>query len=222
MIWSTRRFRGAGVTVTVMAASLMGCSGAESDRGVAKEGEGLAAAQVCGGFAEGTAAESALEAALGAERLTDDPSDPRKALERLRDATRAPWADASRPQAVRYCHLRSATGGPNDLFIELNTAAKAPGLHPEHAKKVTSYSAGLLAYSSSGIGRLYFSCRLGEPARDLVIETAVWGPPGVPDTDLTQRTRLITVANAAARKVAAEMGCAGTGLVPGVPAETRR
>lgn len=87
---------------------------------------------------------------------------------------------------------------------------------------MTSYSAGLLAYSSSGIGHLYFACRRGAPARDLVIETAVWGPPGVPDTDLTQRTRLITVANAAARRVATELGCTGTGLAPAVPAATGR
>lgn len=68
VICSTRRFRGMGVSVDVMAASLTGCSGAEGDRGVTKEGEGLAAAQVCGGVAQGIPAASALEAALGTER----------------------------------------------------------------------------------------------------------------------------------------------------------
>ncbi|MEU1227058.1 hypothetical protein [Streptomyces sp. NPDC005828] len=58
---------------------------------------------------------------------------------------------------------------------------------------------------------------LKEAAHDFVVEVQVWGPPGVPETDLAQRTRLVTLANATARKVSVELGCQGDRLATGVP-----
>ncbi|MER5311248.1 hypothetical protein ABT034_26050 [Streptomyces sp. NPDC002773] len=203
-----------------MAALLTGCSDG-GDGEAAQEPEGLTAAEACGGFAKESSTAAALKAVLDSERFEDDRSKPDKALDALRGDSRAPRADSYQPQAVRYCGLDPAEGGPKDLRIELVAVGKGPYLNSELAKSVTSYATGLQAFSSAGLGKLYFTCRLKAPAHDIVVETTIWGPAGHPDTDLEQRTRLITLANAAARQVSAELGCADTGLAEGVPATKR-
>ncbi|WP_406058705.1 hypothetical protein OG462_17780 [Streptomyces sp. NBC_01077] len=207
-----------GAAVAV-AALLTSCSGGNDDGG-AEEAKGLAAAEVCGGFAKDGAAATALKAVLGSERFEDDLSKPDKALAGLRDDAAAPWDDSYRPQAVRYCGLRPVEGGPKDLKIEVGAVGKGPYLGSKLAPKVTSYTSGLEAFTSSGLGSVYFSCRLKAPAHEIVVETTIWGPAGVPETDLEQRTRLITLANAAARQVSKELGCEKDGLATGVPSPT--
>lgn len=219
MTLSPRRFRGVVVAVAVaVAAALVGCSGGG---GGTEQPEGLSVAEACGGLAQDAAVAAALTAVLGSERFEDDLSTPDKALDRLRDDSRAPWADSYQPQPVRYCGLVPAEGDPKGIAIELAAARGGPYLGPELARKVTSYVTGREAFSSAGLGKLYFTCRLKAPAHDLVVETAVRGPAGHEDTDLEQRTRLITLANAAARHVADELGCSDTRLVDGVPAEAK-
>lgn len=199
-----------------VAALLTGCSGGDGGEAT-KEPEGLTAAEVCGGFAKDAATTAALKAVLGGDRFEDNYSKPDKALARLRDDAAAPWADSYRPQPVTYCGLRPVEGGPKDLKIEVGAVGKGPYLDSRLAKKVTSYTSGLEAFTSSSLGSVYFSCRPKAPAHEIVVETTIWGPAGVPDTDLEQRTRLITLANAAARDVSAKLGCQGDGLATGVP-----
>ncbi|MFF5763544.1 hypothetical protein ACFY8F_13565 [Streptomyces tanashiensis] len=206
-----------GAAVAV-AALLTSCSGGGES---AEEPKGLTVAEACGGFAGDAAATAALKAVLGGERFQDSFSKPDKALSGLRDAAAAPWADSYRPQPVTYCGLRPAEGGTKDLKIEVGAVRAAPAVDERLADKVTYFTSGLRAYSSSGLGKLYFSCRLKAPAHDIVVETSIWGPGGVPETDLEQRTRLITLGNAAARHVADELGCEGDGLATGVPAKAR-
>ncbi|MFB6839990.1 hypothetical protein [Streptomyces sp. NPDC056361] len=215
-MWSAPARIGAAV---VVAAVLTSCGGGGG--GGTGEPEGRAAAEVCGGFAGDAATAAALQAVLGGERFEDDTSRAERALGRLRDDAAAPWADSYRPQPVKYCGLAPAEGGPKDLRIEVGAVGKGPYLGPSLAPSVTSYASGIEAFSSSGVGHVYFSCRLKAPAHEIVVETTVRGPAGVPDTDLEQRTRLITVANAAARDVAAALGCADTGLADGVPGKAR-
>ncbi|MET7754021.1 hypothetical protein ABZT27_04855 [Streptomyces sp. NPDC005389] len=117
---------GLGAAVAALAVP-MGCAGAGA--GASNRPAGLAPAGVCGGFAQDTAASAALTAALGSERLTDDRSEPEKALDLLRDATAAPLADSYRPQPVPYCALLPAQGGRDGLTVEVNPIAKAPGMH---------------------------------------------------------------------------------------------
>ncbi|MER5207690.1 hypothetical protein [Streptomyces sp. NPDC002825] len=207
---------GIGAAVA-MAALLTGCGG---DGGDATAGpEGLTAAEACGGFAEDAPASTALKAVLGGERYEDNLSKPEKALDRLREDAAAKWADSYRPQPVTYCGLQSAEEVSRNLKIEVNAVGKGPYLGPELAEKVTSYTSGLEAFTSSTLGHVYFTCRLKAPAHEIVVETTIWGPAGVPDTDTEQRTRLITLANAAARDVSAKLGCQGEdGLAAGVPA----
>ncbi|MFC9388968.1 hypothetical protein [Streptomyces venezuelae] len=198
------------------AALLTSCSGGD---GGTKEPEGLAAAEACGGFAKEEPVGAALKAVLGGDRFDDFYSKSDEALARLREDAAAPWADSYRPQRVTYCGLRLAEGGgQNSLKIEVAAVGKGPYLGPALAPKVTSYASGLEAFSSSGLGKLYFTCRMKPPALEIVVETAVWGPEDVPETDLERRTRLITLANAAARQVSAKLGCQGDKLATGVPA----
>ncbi|MFD7959553.1 hypothetical protein ACFV5J_01955 [Streptomyces zaomyceticus] len=213
-----RDARGVRIGAAVAVAALLaGCSGGTADGEGTKGPEGLTAAEACGGFASAAPVAAALEAVVGTEHFEDDLSKPDKAIERLRDDAAAPWADSYRPQPVRYCGLRAVELGRKDLRIEVRAAGKGPYLGPALAKSVISYASGLEAFASSGVGRLYFSCRLDAPARSLVVEAVVRGPADVPETDLRHRTRLITLANAAARQVSAKLGCEGDGLATGVP-----
>ncbi|MFF0474076.1 hypothetical protein [Streptomyces sp. NPDC004284] len=200
-----------------VAALLTSCSGGGTST---EEPKGRTAAEACGGFAKDAAATSALKGVLGGDRFEDNLSKPEKALDRLREDAVAPWADSYQPQPVTYCGLQSAEEVSRNLKIEVNAAGKGPyGPGPKLAKRVTSYTSGLAAFTSSGVGHVYFTCRLEAPAHEIVVETTVWGPAGVPDTDLEQRTRLITLANAAARQVSAKLGCQGEdGLATGRPA----
>ncbi|MFE5593375.1 hypothetical protein [Streptomyces sp. NPDC056549] len=156
---------------------------------------------------------AALKAVMGSDRFDEGSAKPKQAIDGLRKASREQWAADYRPESVRYCWLWPAKGdGQKDLMVELTPTRKAPGLHPDHAKVVTSYASGLQAFSSSGLGFLYFSCGLKAPAHDIVVELKVRGPAGVPETDLEQRTRLITLANTMAQKVSGELGCQDDGL----------
>ncbi|MFE7582670.1 hypothetical protein ACFU5Y_14090 [Streptomyces gardneri] len=202
-----------------VAALLTGCSGGGGGE-ASKEPEGLTAAEACGGFAKDAASTAALKAVLGGDRFEDNHSKPDKAVDRLREDAVAPWADSYRPLPVTYCGLRPVEGGQKDLKIEVGAVGKGPYLDSRLAKKVTSYASGRGAFSSSGLGHLYFSCRPEAAAHEIVVETTVWGPAGVPETDLEQHTRLITLANAAARQVSAELGCEKDGLATGVPSPT--
>ncbi|MFD5368275.1 hypothetical protein [Streptomyces sp. NPDC127103] len=208
-----------------VAALLTSCSGGNDGGAGTNEPSGLSASEVCrGGFAEDAAATAALKAVMGGGRLYDGlaKSEPDKALEELRKASPEQWAESYRPQPRRYCWIWPAGdgGSDKDLKIELSPAKSAPGLSPDHAKKVTSYASGLQAYASSGFSRIYFSCRMKAPAHEIVVETVVQGPAGIPDADPDQRTRLIALANAAARQVSKELGCEKDGLAVGVPSPT--
>ncbi|MFH8841006.1 hypothetical protein [Streptomyces sp. NPDC017868] len=201
-----------------MAAVLTSCSSGDGGDGASEPG-GLSVAEVCGGgFAKDAAVTAALKNVMGGERFDEGSAKPSKALDELREDSREEWLPAYRPESVRYCWFWSAEGGgEKDLMIETSAVRKAPGLHPDHAKVVTSYASGLQAFSSSGLGFLYFSCGLKPPAHDIVVELKVRGPAGVPREDLEQRTRLITLGSAMARKISGELGCQGDGLATGVP-----
>ncbi|MCZ0979795.1 hypothetical protein O1L60_14270 [Streptomyces diastatochromogenes] len=80
---------------------------------------------------------------------------------------------------------------------------------------VTAYSTGRPATSSDLCAALCFTCRLAAPAHEVVLGAELEradeneaGHPGIRDEQ-------IALANAAAAHVAAEPGCAGTGLVSG-------
>ncbi|MFD9034584.1 hypothetical protein ACFVZW_26120 [Streptomyces sp. NPDC059567] len=200
----------------VAAVVITGCSRGSGK--AADEDHGSAVAQVCGGFVEEAPTEAALEVVMGTERFTDDLSEPERALEALREAARTEQADVSRTQAIPYCWLLSAGGGKQDLRVELRTAAEAPAPDPRLGDQVSSFTSGERAFASVSRGKVYFNCRLGAPGHEILVDTTVRGPAGSQEPGRDHRTRLITLANAAARHVSAALGCEGDRLAPGVPA----
>lgn len=88
---------------------------------------------------------------------------------------------------------------------------------PRLAKSATYFSTGVRAYSSDNLAWVYFKCRVKAPAHEIVIEAQFGGPDGHKPPQKDIRAHRITVANAAARQVAADLGCQKPGLVEGVP-----
>lgn len=221
----------ARIAAALAALSLLtSCSGGDGGTGTTVV-KGRLAADVCGGLAGEAAVASALKDLTGAERFHDDLSDPEKGLALLRDASRAPLADSYHPQAVPYCWLLSvekgdkrdgSPEGATSIRFEVAPISKAPGLGPGRADEVTSFASGVLAYASDDFARVYFPCRPRGATYEIIVETTVWSPRGMDETASGDvPTRLITVANAAARQVSAKLGCTNDRLAVGVPAPTQ-
>ncbi|CAM5279662.1 hypothetical protein [Streptomyces tanashiensis] len=193
------------------------CS-AETDAGTAK---GQPASEVCGGFAEEAGAASALEAVAGkGARLTSDQSEPDRVVTDLRKAAQTPQNGKQRMKGVPFCTLETAGDEKNVLSITVREALALPG---DDAVKdlATFYATGRRASSSDLFASVYFTCRLKAPAHEIVLAAELERAdeneadhPGIRDEQ-------ITLANAAARHVAAELGCADTGLAEGVPAQAQ-
>ncbi|MFJ7955420.1 hypothetical protein ACIQ62_03910 [Streptomyces sp. NPDC096319] len=200
------------IPVAVLAMAATGCATGTDDAAA-----GQAAAEVCGGFAEEPDAASALRAIAGEDaRLTSDQSEPGRVVDELKKAARTPQSGKQRMKGVPFCTLETAGDEKNVLSITFREALAIPG--NEAVKELTTvYSTGRRATSADLFASIYFTCRLAAPAHEIVVaaeleradENEADGP-GIRDEQ-------ITLANAAARHVAAEWGCAGTGLAEGVP-----
>lgn len=119
-------------------------------------------------------------------------------------------------QGIPFCWLLPAKDGGADLRIEFREAGEVP--ERDARLKVTYFSTGGMASSSDSLASVFFKCRMKAPAHEIVIAAQLRGPEGnkAPEKDI--RANQITVANAAARKVAADLGCQNdTKLVAGVP-----
>ncbi|MFF0560275.1 hypothetical protein [Streptomyces sp. NPDC004266] len=182
---------------------------------------GQSAAEVCGGFAGEPGAASALEAIAGKDvRLTDDRSEPDKVLSELRKAARTPQSGKQRMEGIPFCTLEAAGDEKNVLTVTLREALAVPTGEASKAT-VTAYSTGRLATSSDLFASVYFTCRMPAPAHEIVLDAELERADENEADRAGIRDEQITLANAAARHVAAELGCAGTGLVAGVPAKAR-
>ncbi|MFF3607239.1 hypothetical protein [Streptomyces sp. NPDC002463] len=204
--------------VAALAMAATGCTTGTDDGTAAK---GQTVTEVCGGFAEEPGVASALEAVAGkGVRLTNDRSEPDRVVSELWKTARTPQSGKEWMEGIPFCMLEAAEDGKNILTITLREALATPG-RDDGKDLVTSYSTGRLATSSDRFATVYFPCRLQAPAHEIVLDAELERAdengadhPGIRDEQ-------ITLANAAAAHVAAELGCAGTGLVTGVPAKTR-
>ncbi|MEU2078976.1 hypothetical protein [Streptomyces sp. NPDC013489] len=210
------RARGVWAGLVLLALSATACSSGGDD--VAK---GQPASEVCGGFAGEPAAASALEAIAGkGASLTSDGSEPERVLTDLRQAARTPQPGKKRMKGIPFCTLEMAGDEKNVLGITFREALAVPT--GDSVKEfATFYSTGRRATSSDLYASIYFTCRMPAPAHAIVLDVELERAdeneadhPGIRDEQ-------ITLANTAARKVAAELGCAGTELVEGVPAAAR-
>ncbi|TQK44875.1 hypothetical protein FBY35_6408 [Streptomyces sp. SLBN-118] len=190
-----------------------GCS-SDSDGG--DRAQGKPAGEVCGAFAKDPTASAAIKAIAGEGNFRSNLSEPGKVLDTLREAARTEHSGKQRMQGIPFCWLLQANGGEADLRIEFREAAEVP--ERDARLKVTYFSTGERASSSDSLASVYFKCRMKAPAHEIVIAAQLRGPEGnkAPDKDI--RTHQTTVVNAAARKVAADLGCQNdTKLVSGAP-----
>ncbi|MEU0401238.1 hypothetical protein ABZ318_13500 [Streptomyces sp. NPDC006197] len=203
--------------VAALALAATGCTSVTDEA----SGKGRSAAEVCGGFAKEPGAASALQAIAGKDvRLTADRSEPDRVLDELRKAARTPQGGKQRMEGIPFCTLEAAGDEKNVLSITLREALAVP--RGEAAKaSVTAYSTGRLATSSDLFASVYFTCRTPAPAHEVVLAAELERADENEADHAGIRDEQITLANAAARHVAAELGCTGTGLVKGVPAKAR-
>ncbi|MET8505652.1 hypothetical protein ABZV60_13490 [Streptomyces sp. NPDC004787] len=203
----------AAVALTAVAV-LAGCSGGGAEPAGPRT---TAAAEVCGGFARDAVTAAALKDVMGTERYEEGASHPDSALAELRELIRAGQENPARPQGHTYCRLRPTVPDGQDLTVLVNGVAEAPGQDPR-LTATTWYASGARAFATHGHAKVYFTCGPKPSDRGIVIETEVSAPDGTAEADPRRRTRLVTLANAAARHVAAELGCTDTELAAGVPA----
>lgn len=183
--------------------------------------KGQSASEVCGGFAADPAVAAALEAIAGkGASLTSDGSEPDRVLTDLRTGARTPQGGKERMRGIPFCTLETAGDEKNVLSITLREALSVPASDASN-EFVTTYTTGRLATSSDLHASVYFTCRMKAPAHEIILNAELERAdendadhPGIRDEQ-------ITLANAAARHVAAALGCADARLVEGVPAKAQ-
>ncbi|MER7624844.1 hypothetical protein [Streptomyces sp. NPDC126503] len=146
--------------------------------------------------------------------LSSDTVRPEKVITDLRKAART-WQRGKRwMNGVPFCELEQAQDGRRILDITFREALSVP---TEDEKVHTAYSSGLRATSSDLFAAVYFSCRLKAPAHEIVIVAELQRPLDDPADHPGLRDDQVTLVNAAARRVAADLGCTDTRLAAGAP-----
>ncbi|MFJ3904097.1 hypothetical protein [Streptomyces sp. NPDC090025] len=196
------------------------CSGAGSDDAA----EARAVAEVCGGFAEEGPAREALTALvgdagdvgdLGDVGLVDDRSRPDDTLRALKEAD-GTLSPSELANGSPFCRLRRAGEAESLLDITFREALTVPRAGDEQTFR--RFRTGASAESSSRYAKLFFPCRRPSEARELIVAAELErSGESVVKGDQDPAALQITVLNAAARVVAARLGCGATGLVDGRP-----
>ncbi|MFJ9829396.1 hypothetical protein ACIRSU_34210 [Streptomyces sp. NPDC101160] len=181
--------------------------------------EGRSATEVCGGFAKSGPTLAALTALVGGDGLSDDRSEPEATLKALQEAD-GKLSPQEMASGSPFCRLRKAGDSESALDIVFREALVIP--HSRDDQTFRSFATGAEAESSNRYAKILFNCRTPGPARDLIVaaelERLNETSAGSQDTAVHQ----ITVLNAAARAMAAKLGCQNTELVDGVPAAVKR
>ncbi|MEU9705084.1 hypothetical protein [Streptomyces sp. NPDC047981] len=206
-----------GFALALLGLSAVACSSGSDDGSPA----GATASEVCGGFAKDAPSTAVLKAVMDTDRFSSRLSEPEKAIESLRAAAREGRSSETgkpRAQAVPYCWLLPAEGGGEaSLRVLLSPESGIPEHDPRFGDGVTYFSSGGRAYASDNSASVFFTCRMKAPAHEIVVRAGLEAPTGGKPGGDDPRVRVITLANAAARDVAAELGCEGSGLSSGVP-----
>lgn len=198
-------------------AAAAGCSsGGDGDGGGPDGAKGKAVAAVCGGFAKEGAAFDALKAIAGDGDLTDDRSQPDETLSALRDAD-GKLTTQEMASGSPFCRLRTAKDGEPTVNISFREALVVTP-HKPGDTGFAPFTTGESAISSNRFASISFKCRMKEPAKEIIVAAELERPgKGAAETKDLPASQ-ITVLNAAARKVATDLGCQNdTKLVEGVP-----
>ncbi|MGW3713909.1 hypothetical protein ACWDN6_27550 [Streptomyces albogriseolus] len=199
------------IPTIILAATLSGCSADNST----EEAEGEKGASVCGGFARQSDVASALEDVTGADSFTENRSKPDETLQSLRAADGEVEVDEI--LGSPYCRLQAAKGGEEVLTINFREALAVNKSDAEDEKIFTFYRSGESAYASEHTASLYFRCRMSAPAKEVLIHADLERLRKVEVSDVRLSRANILILNAAAGKVASELGCSSPGLTSGQP-----
>ncbi|MGW3115097.1 hypothetical protein [Streptomyces sp. NPDC001091] len=203
-----------GLRVAAVGISLLGAVSACS-AGAPEEDAGIRAAEVCGGFAHDSAVESALAKISGTARFSDNGSEPEKALATLRAADGK--VENSEMDGVPNCLLRPPPGGEHLVTISVREAAIILKANPESEKMYTYYRTGASASSTDRFASIYFRCRMANPEKNFIVNASLERESRVKLPGKEAADNQMIVANAAAKRVAQQLGCKGTDLSEGAP-----
>ncbi|MDT9689309.1 hypothetical protein Q5762_13360 [Streptomyces sp. P9(2023)] len=181
-------------------------------------GQGEALAEVCDGFARQPVVASALEATAGkGVALSSSEAEPERVVNDLKAAGRAPQSGKSRMKGIPFCTLESAKDGKNVLSITFREALAIPR-GQANTDGITSYGTGARATSSDSYASIYFACRMEPPAHEIVVAAELERADENEADHEGLRDDQMTLANAAARRVADALGCQDPRLAVGAPA----
>ncbi|MET9801333.1 hypothetical protein [Streptomyces sp. NPDC006368] len=194
--------------------AVSGCSSGEGDDAA----KGRRVEETCGAFAKSPPASTAFKSIAGTENVDEDRSEPDRVLKDLRAAALKPQSGKTLMEAIPFCSPKSARDGKDVFLLTFREALALPGRDAASEKVATFFASGELASASDLRASVYFTCRMKSPAHDILIAAELERAEEnqVPQRDI--RSDQVTVVNAAARKVAADLGCQNdTKLVTGTP-----
>ncbi|MBV1945444.1 hypothetical protein [Streptomyces sp. BV129] len=198
----------AAALTAALAVTVSACS-------VSDEGAGIRAAEVCGKFARTPSVASALVKVAGTERFGEDGSEPEKVLATLRAADGEVRAFES--AGVPNCLLRPAAGGDQLVTVYFREAVVILKANAESEKTSTYYRTGASAASTDRVASIYFHCRMTSPKKEVIVNARLERESKVKLPGKEAADKQMTVANAAAKSVAQQLGCKGTNLSKGAP-----
>ncbi|MGA5727028.1 hypothetical protein ACPCI1_00100 [Streptomyces seoulensis] len=204
-----RSLRSATVAIALLG-TLSACSG-----GPQGGNSGVQAGEVCGKFAHAPSVASALAKLAGADRFSESGSEPEKALATLRAADGK--VDDSELDGVPQCLLRPPSGGEPVVTVSFREAVVVLKADPESEKTYTYYRTGASASASHRWATIYFRCRMTKPEKNLVINVSLERESSVKLSGKQEVDDQMLVVNAAAKDVARQLGCGGTGLSEEAP-----
>ncbi|MFE7773185.1 hypothetical protein ACFU5O_04650 [Streptomyces sp. NPDC057445] len=203
--------------LAVFLAATAGCSDDHDGEGVAK---GKQAEAVCGAFAKDAPALGALKALVGNGGLVDDRSQRDETLKALRDAD-GELSTKELANGSPFCRLQTASDGEAALDIVFREAVAFPD--GSDTASFAAFSTGESAQASDRYAKIAFKCRMKESAKEIGVAAELERPGETKAAQKDLPALQVTVLNAAARTVAAGLGCQNdTKLVAGVPSAADR
>jgi hypothetical protein len=203
------------VAITVaLVAAISACS----EEAGSTAGSGLKVEAVCDSFASDSTVAAALEEVSGTNTFTQDGSEPDKTLASLRAADGE--LESGETSGSPFCRLQSSADGETILSVNFREALTVDKPDKEDEKHFTFYNTGESGLASDRTASLYFRCRMKEPNKSIIINGSLERENMVDATKKKLSRDHIILLNAAAHKVASELGCEDSGLTNGTPVAT--
>lgn len=206
-----RKLMKLAVVTAAMTAAVTACDSNEKAKA-----PGASSKNVCGHFAKQSAVAAALARIGGTERFTDAGSKPKETLASLRSAD-GKIDSTQETQGSPLCALKSADTKDLILTIYFREALTVAKANSESEKTFTFYDTGASALGSDRLASIYFRCHMTNPSKDIIVNGTLERENKVDVPDKEVAGKQMVVMNAAARKVADELGCENPKLTAGAP-----